>query len=75
MFVSVPKNQKDIDDVNNYAHVNAFNDLKKQFPEIPWTDDLFDDLWGELSQRFTPKTRRYVRDCFFKHFDNHLKDS
>ena len=74
MNVSVPRNQLELNKVYNHADELAFEKLKKQFPEIPWTDNLFDDLWGKLSQRFTPKTKRYIRDCFFEHYTKELKE-
>lgn len=72
MQVSVPENEEDIYKVYNYPEERAFVDLKKQFPSIPWTDNLFDDLWGKLSQRFSPKTKIYLRKCFFDNYTNHL---
>ena len=72
MQISIPENDEDINNVYNNPEERAFNDLKKQYPTIPWTDNLFDDLWGKLSQRFTPNTKRYLRQCFFDNYTKQL---
>ena len=75
MNITPPLSQNDINNVYDHVDEKAFEDLKKQFPTIPWTDNLFDDLWGKLSRNFTPKTKRYVRHCFFEHYSNRTTES
>jgi len=71
MKISGPSSQEDINNVYNLPEEKAFIDLKNQFPNIKWTDNLFDDLWGKLSRSFTPKTRRYIQNCFFEHYSKY----
>ena len=68
MNITPPSSQSEMNEVYNHCDEKAFEDLKRQFPNIPWTDNLFDDLWGKLSRSFTPNTRRYLRQCFFEHY-------